>query len=386
MKTVLPGSTIGILGSGQLGRMLAQSALQHGYHTIVFGPEENAPAHEASRAHVTAAYEDEEALARFAQAADVVTVEFENVPARALEIVAEYAPVRPGPVALHTCQNRAREKQFLRDAGLPHVRTAELAQQSFAQSHTELQRIRADYGRELLVKTAGFGYDGKGQIHVTDEESLNEAAQLAAREPVVVEEFVNLAGEFSILLARSANGEQALFEPIVNAHREQILHTSYTGVTRFGQPDGAPGELLTMLHGGLVDQANEATRCIAELFDYVGLLAVEFFVSTDGRLYVNEIAPRTHNSGHVTIEACDVSQFDQQLRAICGLPLGDARFIRPAVMTNVLGDEWAHGEPDWAQLLANPGTFLHLYGKAAARAKRKMGHITRVGETLNQLL
>lgn len=386
MKTVLPGSTIGILGSGQLGRMLAQSALRHGYHTIVFGPEENAPAYEASRSHVTASYDDEDALVRFAKAADVITIEFENVPARALEIVGEHAPVRPGPVALHTCQNRAREKQFLYNSGLPHVRTTELSRQPVVEARLELQRIRAEYGSELLVKTAGFGYDGKGQIHVTDETSLNEAAELAAREAVVVEEFVDLAGEFSILLARSGIGEQVLFEPIVNAHREQILHTSYTGVTRFGMPQGVQGEFLALMHGGLVEEGNAVTKRIAELFDYVGLLAVEFFVSTDGRLYVNEIAPRTHNSGHLTIEACAVSQFDQQLRAICGLPLGDARFIRSAVMTNVLGDEWEHGEPDWVHVLARPDTFLHLYGKAEARAKRKMGHITRVAEALDQLV
>ena len=385
MKVFQPGGTIGVFGSGQLGRMLALSAATMGYHTAVFGPEPDAPAYEVSRTNITADYTDEDAIAAFAKQCDVITVEFENVPTRALEVAAMHTAVRPGPSALYVCQNRGREKQFLIDQGLPRARTRALAHTAYDDAKTALSAVLHEFGGEIIVKTAGFGYDGKGQVRVGKEGGLHEAALLASEQDVVAEEFITLAGEFSILLARGLNGETQAFEPIVNEHEQQILATSFTGVPRFGIPSGARGELLATV-GELQAEAVAIATHIAEAFGYVGLLGVEFFVSSDGRLAVNEIAPRTHNSGHLTIEACSVSQFAQQVRAICGLPLGNTNFLRAARMDNLLGDAWEGGEPAWHEWLAQPETHVHLYGKAAARAGRKMGHITQTAQALPSLV
>lgn len=385
MNPILPGSTIGVFGSGQLGRMLALAAAPMGYHTAVFGPEPHAPAYEVSRTNITAEYNDEAAIAAFAKQCDVITVEFENVPTRAVEIAAEYTRVRPGPSALYTCQNRGREKQFLIDHGLPRARTRTLAATDYENATTALSAVRNEFGGTVLVKTAGFGYDGKGQVLVDQQSGLAEAATMASTQDVVIEEFISLLSEFSVLIARGPDGHMRAFEPIVNEHAEQILATSFTGVSRFGVPNGARGDALQLVLE-LQSEAERIARHIAEAFSYVGLLAVEFFVSTDGRLAVNEIAPRTHNSGHLTIEACTVSQFAQQVRAICGLPLGDPAFVHAARMDNLLGNVWSAGEPAWSEWLSEPHTHVHLYGKASARPGRKMGHITRTAATLPSLV
>lgn len=385
MSTIEPGSTIGVFGSGQLGRMLALAAASHGYHVAVFGPEPNAPAYEVSRTNITANYNNEDAVAAFAKQCNVITIEFENVPTRALEVAAEHTVVRPGAIALNTCQNRGREKQFLIDHGLPRARTRAVAAGPYDAVSAQLKAALREFGGSVIVKTAGFGYDGKGQVPVQSEDELHEAAVLASKDDVVIEEFITLAGEFSVLLARAPDGAMQAFEPIINEHVNQILATSFTGVTRFGTPSGTRGELLHQVVE-LYPEAVRIAKHIAEAFDYVGLLGVEFFVGSDGRLAVNEIAPRTHNSGHLTIEACAVSQFAQQVRAICGLPIAKTPFLRAARMANLLGDAWETGAPNVSAWLAEPETHVHLYGKAEARPGRKMGHVTKTATELASLV
>ncbi|MCC6191484.1 MAG: 5-(carboxyamino)imidazole ribonucleotide synthase [Anaerolineales bacterium] len=358
---ILPGATIGILGSGQLGRMLALAARRLGYRVWVFSPEADTPAGQVADREVTAGFADLSAVGEFARGVDVVTFEFENVPAATAAAAAQNAPVRPSGDVLRVTQNRRREKDFLTRAGLPVAPYQPVG--SLAELETGLARL----GCPAVLKTAGYGYDGKGQV--TLEQPTQAAAGWAALggQPAVLEAFIPYEREVSVVAARGLDGTFAHFGVIENTHRNHILDVS-----------AAPAEIPA----SVAAQAIEAARAVLEQLGVVGVLCVEFFVAPGGRLLINELAPRPHNSGHLTVDACRTSQFEQQLRAVCGAPLGDPGQFQPAAMANLLGDLWAAGEPDWAAALAVRGVALHLYGKREARPGRKMGHLTALGATV----
>jgi 5-(carboxyamino)imidazole ribonucleotide synthase len=357
---ILPGATVGVLGSGQLGRMFAIAARRMGYRVHTFSPDDDTPTGQVSDREVQASYDDLAALGDFARGVSVVTFEFENVPAAAVEAVAQVVPVRPSGSVLYVCQNRLREKNYLREHGFPVVEYAQV------RSAAELSAALARVGLPAVLKTAGFGYDGKGQRKI---EAAGEAAAawdaLGAGE-AVVEEFIDLEREVSVLVARGLDGRMVDFGPVENAHVNHILDLSV-----------APADLPP----NVAREAVEVARAVLESLDVVGVLCVEFFLTRSGRLLVNELAPRPHNSGHFTFDACLTSQFEQQLRAICGLPLGSGELLRPAAMANLLGELWQRGEPNWAAALAHPNVKLHLYGKETPRVGRKMGHLTALAET-----
>lgn len=361
MTPLLPGSTIGILGSGQLGRMLALAAHRMGYHCVVYSPARLTPAGRVADAEIAASYEDHEALRKFARQVDVVTVEFENIPVEALETLEALVPVRPGPGALFRTQNRSREKAFLAENRLPHVLSVPVDDAS------GLTEALEQVGMPAILKTAGFGYDGKGQLRLGGGEDLPAALVQLDSGPGILERFVEFRRELSVVVARSTSGEMSAYPPIENRHHRHILDLS-------SSPAGCSP--------ATADQAVSIAKSVAEALDAVGVLCVEFFELDDGNLLVNEIAPRPHNSGHLTIEACSVSQFEQQLRAVCGLPLAPIRTVRPAAMVNLLGELWERGEPDWLRLLDRPEVSLHLYGKGEARPGRKMGHLSAVADTV----
>lgn len=362
MKIVPPGSTVGVLGSGQLGRMFALSARAMGYRVHAYSPEEDSPTGHVADVEVSAPYEDLDRLKEFARGLDVLTFEFENVPRAALDEVERLVPVHPSAEALWVSQNREREKEFLRRVRVPvaawaPVRTSE-----------ELASAISSVGAPAVLKTAAFGYDGKGQARVHSKNLSDAEAAWAAlgRVPCVLEAFVEFQREVSVIAARGADGGVAFFPVFENEHSRHILD-----VTR------APA-LLSPLEE---TQAREITQAILEALDFVGVLCIEMFHTSSGQLLVNEIAPRPHNSGHLTIDACVTSQFEEQLRAVCGLPLGSTELLRPAAMANLLGDLWAGGIPRWERACAVPGVALHLYGKKEARPGRKMGHLTALGGT-----
>ncbi len=355
-----PGSTIGVLGSGQLGRMFAIAARRMGYRVHTFSPDSDTPTGQIADHEVAAAWDDLDALDRFARGVQVVTLEFENVPTAAIEAVGRRVPVRPGARALHVAQQRAREKAFLREQGFPTV--------PFAHATTldELRAGLAAVGLPAVVKTAAFGYDGKGQHRVTRLTEADAVWEAVGRQDVVVERYIRLQAEISVIAARGLDGRTVEYVPFENRHANHILDVTT-----------APA----VVPPAVAAAAGEIARGILTALDYVGVLCVEFFVDTDNQLMVNELAPRTHNSGHLTFDAAVTSQFEQQVRAVCGLPLGDPSLVRPAAMANLLGDLWEDGEPDWAAALRYPGVKLHLYGKASPRPGRKMGHLTAMAET-----
>jgi 5-(carboxyamino)imidazole ribonucleotide synthase len=357
----IPGTTIGILGSGQLGRMLAMAARRMGYGVHVYSPEENTPAGQVADVEISAAYTDREALLRFAAGVDVVTIEFENIPAEALRVLEAEVPVYPQPHVLHTTQHRLREKMFLVEHGIP------VAPFHPVLSPEDLPEGFHKLGAPLVLKTAGFGYDGKGQARVSNLQEANAALEAMGGQSCILECFIELDREISVIAARSDSGEFAVYRPVENRHRNHILDVTLA-------PAAIAPELET--------QAVAITRQIMDALDMRGLLCVEFFITTDGRLLVNELAPRPHNSGHYTIEAAVCSQFEQQLRVVCGLPLGDTALRQPAAMLNLLGDLWQSGAPGWDACLKESGAYLHLYGKHEPRPARKMGHITVLGNTL----
>lgn len=358
---ILPGATIGALGSGQLGRMLALAARRMGYRLQTLSPDRDSPTGQVADREWVAAYDDLDAVRAFAQAVQVVTFEFENVPAATAAAAAEYAPVRPAGSVLHTTQNRLREKTWLAGAGLavtPFRRVASVA---------DLTQALAALGTPALLKTAGFGYDGKGQARITEAAQAESAWATLGTGEAILEAFVDFEREVSVVAARGLDGAFAAYPVIENRHRHGILDIS-----------AAPADLPAPLAA----QAIEMAQAVLTGLDVVGVLCVEFFVTHAGQLLINELAPRPHNSGHLTIEGCVTDQFEQQLRAVCGLPLGAPDLVRPAAMANLLGDLWAGGEPDWAGLAAAfPDVKLHLYGKAAARPGRKMGHLTVLAAT-----
>ncbi|HWP19841.1 MAG TPA: 5-(carboxyamino)imidazole ribonucleotide synthase [Burkholderiaceae bacterium] len=355
---LLPGqATLGVLGGGQLGRMFVQAAQRLGYMTVVLDPDRASPAGQVAHEHLRADYVDAQALAALAERCDAVTTEFENVPADALATLAARRPVAPGASAVAVCQDRRLEKSHFRASGVACAPYAEIATQA------ELA-VDADLLPGIL-KTARMGYDGKGQVPVDSHEELRAAWERLGRVPCVLEKRLDLAFEVSVIVARNAQGEVVHFPVQQNLHRGGIL-----AVTTVPAPDATPE---------LQAQAVKAAEAIAASLGYVGVLCVEFFVLADGSLVANEMAPRPHNSGHYTIDACDVSQFDLQVRAMAGLPLAAPRLHSPAVMLNLLGDLWQSPAgphtPDWESVLTLPGTHLHLYGKAEARPGRKMGHL-----------
>jgi 5-(carboxyamino)imidazole ribonucleotide synthase len=355
MKIIPPGATVGVLGSGQLGRMFAIAARRMGYRVHTLSPDDDTPTGQIADREVQAAYDDLDAVRDFARAVDVVTFEFENVSAAAAEAAAEHAPVRPGGQVLHTTQNRLREKGFLRQAGFPAAPFAAV------RSAEELERAVAEIGTPAVLKTAGWGYDGKGQAKIAAPGEAAAAWASLGTGEAILEAFVDFEREVSVVAARGLDGAFAHFGVLANDHRNHILDVSV-----------APAPVAPAVERDAV----EIARGILEGLEVVGVLCVEMFLTRKGELLVNELAPRPHNSGHLTFDACVTSQFEQQLRAICGLPLGATELLRPAAMANLLGDLWRDGEPDWAAACRFPEVKLHLYGKATPRPGRKMGHLT----------
>lgn len=347
-----PGSTVGLLGGGQLGRMFGIAARRMGYRVHTYEPAPDSPAGQISDREFTGSYQDRELLHEFVASVDVITFEFENIPSAVVEELAEQRPVYPRAEVLHICQNRAREKRFLQTGAYPHV-PFELVETP-AQLAAAIERL----GLPAVLKTADFGYDGKGQVRITPE-NQSEVVQ-SFKAPAILEAWIDFDRELSVVCARDQRGRAVPFPVAENHHARHILdHTV------------APGRFDPQV----VLRALEIAEAITHDLKVVGLLAVELFLTGDGRLLVNELAPRPHNSGHFTFDACVTSQFEQQLRAVCGLPFGSPALLSPAVMVNLLGDLWTNGRmPDWRPILNEPKTKLHLYGKSEGRPGRKMGH------------
>lgn len=380
---ILPGAWLGVLGGGQLGRMFCYAAQRLGYQVAVLDPDPKSPAGQVAHRHICADYDNEQALVRLATLCQAVTTEFENVPASALHTLAGLTRVAPAAQAVALTQDRATEKKFLQQAGVKVAPFIEVG------SRHDLQQARPELFPGIL-KTARFGYDGKGQIRVANLQQAQQAFENLGQVSCVLEAQLNLADEISVVLARSECGQVQSFQPAHNSHRDGILAVS--------RVDGKELDIHKI--------AQQKAEQIAQAAQYVGVLCVEFFVLGDGRLIANEMAPRPHNSGHHTIEACLSSQFEQQVRTMTGLPLGSPQLIQPAVMVNILGDCWFAGEnttennkktlhtkqnqqssvtvPNWPTALAVPGVYLHLYGKSEPRIGRKMGHFTAIGKTLAQ--
>jgi 5-(carboxyamino)imidazole ribonucleotide synthase len=362
MAAIYPPATLGMLGGGQLGRFFVIAAHEMGYRVVVLDPDPHSPAGKIADEHIAADYADTAALERLAGQCAAVTTEFENVPADTLAFLSKYVTVRPNAEAVRTCQNRSAEKAFLKKHGFPHAPHADI------RGADDLRSANAGLFPGIL-KVARFGYDGKGQARVDSREEAIVAWNGFRNEPCVLEQQLKLDYEVSVVLARDAAGTVKCFPTAENSHRKGILDVSM---------------VPARTSGCLAGNAEEIAAGIAQKMDYIGTLAVEFFV-VRGQLYVNEMAPRPHNSGHYSLDACFTNQFEQQLRALCGLPLGDARAHSAAVMVNLLGDIWYRGdphharEPDWDKLFAVPNLRLHLYGKHHPRPGRKMGHFTVIG-------
>jgi 5-(carboxyamino)imidazole ribonucleotide synthase len=362
---ILPGATIGLLGGGQLGRMTALAARAMGYDVVVLDPDPNPPTGPLASHCITAKFDDVAAASRLARMADVVTLEIERIAPAGLIAASEFAPVRPGAKVLEIVGDRARQKEWLVGQGAP-VGAYETVS-SVAECRRAIERFGVSY-----VKAATGGYDGRGQVRVTTPDESAEAWAALRATRCVVEQAIELAAEISVMVARRPGGETAVYPVAVNVHEAGQL--AWSGIP-------AP------IDPGMAERATELGVDLAERLGVVGLLAVEMFVAADGRLLVNELAPRPHNSFHHTIEGCVTSQFEQLVRAICDLPLGETSVIRPAAIANILGDAW-HGAmpPDFASALAVPGTRLHLYGKKEARPARKMGHLAAVADTVDEAI
>jgi len=362
---ILPGSTLGMLGGGQLGRMFTIAARTMGYEVIVLDPDSESPAGKLATNHICADYADEVALGYIAKNCDAITTEFENVPASTLELLAKSSPVRPGAKAVTIAQDRIQEKNFLKDNGFS---TAPFA---VIQSFEDLQQGIQQIGTPAILKVARFGYDGKGQFSIKTESDIDKAWETLQGEACVLEQRMPLDIEVSVVLARGIEGEVSCYPVSENIHEDGILDVTVV-----------PARINKKLEANVIDMAKQ----IATALDYVGIMAVEFFIS-NGKLLVNEIAPRPHNSGHYTLDACVTDQFEQQVRAVCGLPLGDTTLLSPVVMINMLGDIWHNGEsPKWEKLLNHPNVKLHLYGKREARPGRKMGHFNVLSSNIDDAL
>ena len=362
---ILPGATLGVLGGGQLGRMFTAAALTMGYDVIVLDPDPESPAGRIATEHVDADYADAAALDYLGRTCAAVTTEFENVPAATLETLARHCVVRPDAKAVAITQDRIREKTFLRDNGFATARFA------VVHSKTDLSEAIRNVGLPAILKVARLGYDGKGQVRIDDTDDALRAWDTVKREPCILEQLLPLDTEVSVVLARGADGVIACWPVGENTHRNGILDITV---------------VPARIDASVARDAAAAAQQIAAKLDYVGVMAVEFFVS-NGVLRVNEVAPRPHNSGHFTLDACVTNQFEQQVRVLCGLPLGDTRLLSPIVMVNLLGDLWrGDNAPSWVPLLAQPAAKLHLYGKRQARPGRKMGHYSVLASTTEQAL
>ncbi|HEY7987337.1 MAG TPA: 5-(carboxyamino)imidazole ribonucleotide synthase [Methylophilaceae bacterium] len=353
---ILPSAMLGMLGGGQLGRFFVIAAHEMGYKVTVLDPDKNSPAGKIADVHLCAGFDDKDALEKMAATCIAATTEFENVPAAALEYLAQHCIVRPSAKAVAVAQNRVLEKNFLRDSGLPVAPYAVI---------NTAKDLPTD-GSELypgILKVARFGYDGKGQARISSRAEAEAAFAKFGNETCVLERMMPLDYEISVILARDAEGNMTSFPTAENSHLHGILDISIV-----------PARIPEDMHG----KAHQLAMQVAERLEYVGVLAVEFFVS-DGNLLVNEMAPRPHNSGHYTIDACVTNQFEQQVRALTGLPLGDPRMHSYAVMVNILGDIWKDKEPPWDKVLEHAQLKLHLYGKHEPRPGRKMGHFTLLG-------
>lgn len=362
-ELILPGATLGVLGSGQLGRMFAIAARRMGYRVHTLSPETDSPTGQVADIEVTADYGDQDAVSKFAQQVSVVTFEFENVPSATTAVVSQFAPVRPAGQVLHITQHRLREKGYLSQHGFPvtpfrPIRSAE-----------ELEVAIRELGCPAVLKTAGWGYDGKGQIKISSANEVASVWQKLGNCEAILEGFVDFRLEVSVVAARGIDGAFAHFGVLENAHSNHILDVTVS-----------PARISPKIAA----EAGKIARGVLETLDVVGVLCVEMFLTHDDRLLINELAPRPHNSGHLTFDANVTSQFEQQVRAICGLPLGSTELLRPAAMANLLGDVWVNGEPNWAEALKLPEVKLHLYGKASARPGRKMGHLTAMADSADE--
>jgi 5-(carboxyamino)imidazole ribonucleotide synthase len=357
---ILPGSTLGVLGSGQLGRMFAIAARRLGYRVHVLSPDDDTPTGQVADVEFRAGYDDLDAVAEFAGGVSVVTFEFENVPAATAATCERFAPVRPAGSVLHTTQNRLREKTFLAKAGIPVTPFWSV------RSRADLDGALAGAGYPAIIKTADWGYDGKGQARLDSPQTIDSLWPRFAGGEAVVEAFIDFECEISVVAARAAGGQIVTYAPSRNSHVNHILDVST-----------APAGISPRTSAA----ASDIARQIMQRLEVVGVLCVEFFVDRRGDLMVNELAPRPHNSGHLTIDACTTCQFEQQVRAVCSLPLGSPRQHQPAAMANLLGDLWNGGEPKWSAALAMDDVKLHLYGKAEPRPGRKMGHLTVLADS-----
>jgi 5-(carboxyamino)imidazole ribonucleotide synthase len=367
---IRPGQAIGILGGGQLGRMLAHAAQDLGYRVHVYEPSAQSPAAAVADRETQAPYEDLAALEAFARSVDVVTYEFENIPAEALEAIEAIAELHPAAGVLRICQNRWREKAWLRANGVPHAAYAEALE-------GDIEAAASQVGLPCVVKTADFGYDGKGQMRIATADDLVRAAAIFRGRRCVVEQWIDFEREISVICARTRSGETRPFPAAENLHANHVLDISIV-----------PARVAPSVEA----EARRLAVRIADGLEVVGLLAVEMFLTRGGDLIVNELAPRPHNSGHWSMDGGETSQFEQHVRAICGLPLGPSGARNPTVMVNVLGDAWKWGdgvvvgEPDWAAVLAESRAKLHIYGKPEPRPGRKMGHFTVQAADLEEAL
>lgn len=361
MSRIEAGSRIGVIGGGQLARMLAMEARRLGYTISVLDPDPAPPAAIVADEHIQAQLDDRAAAAELARGCAVVTLDTEHVPAELLRSIESLAPVRPSASVLDTVQDRLSQRLFLNEIDAPQVRHAAVS------DSTDLEGAAARVGFPAVLKTRRAGYDGKGQRKVHTPADLAEAWEALERAPSVLEEFVNFTREVSVLLARDLDGNIVFHPCAENLHRDHILYLTRVPAT---------------LSASLEDRARDLGARIASALGHTGMMAVEMFVTEAQGLLVNEIAPRTHNSGHFSFGACVTSQFEQHLRAICGLPLGDTTLMRPVAMLNLMGDLWRDGTPDWPGVLRHPGAHLHLYEKRQARPGRKMGHVLVLDEDI----
>jgi 5-(carboxyamino)imidazole ribonucleotide synthase len=360
-RIIPPGSTLGVFGGGQLGRMFTQAAQRLGYRVVVFSDEAASPACQVANESIIGDYLDPVAVRQFAQKVDVITLEFENIALEAVSRAEETTLVRPGYQVLSIAQHRIKEKQTLHRLGFPVTPFAEL------KTAADIEPAATKLGWPMVLKTTNWGYDGKGQRKVSSMAEASDAMELLGPEPLIAEKWIPYQVEVSAIVARTALGERSVYPMFTNSHANHILDITTCP---------ASSDLAT-----IGKQTEEIALELAQSLGLEGILCVEFFVGQDGSLMINEIAPRPHNSGHLTIEACRTSQFEQQVRGICNLPLGDTSLIQPAAMANLLGDVWGDDRPRFENALKESATYLHLYGKQGARPGRKMGHITKLADT-----
>ncbi|SDY11973.1 5-(carboxyamino)imidazole ribonucleotide synthase [Nitrosomonas sp. Nm33] len=365
MSGIIPGAMLGLLGGGQLGRMFTMAAQSIGYRVTVLDPAEECPAGSIAERHLCADYHDPTALHELSTTCAGVTTEFENVPADALQFLEQHCVVSPPARSVSIAQNRILEKQFLAANGFS------VAPFLAIKNNDDLSAEIESIFFPGILKVSQFGYDGKGQVRINASRELPNAFASLQQQPCVLEQLLPLACEISVIVARGFDGEISLFPIAENQHVHGILDISIV-------PARIPAEIA--------QQARKMAAEVAIKLDYCGVLCIEFFVLTDGRLLINEIAPRPHNSGHYTLDACITSQFEQQVRILCRLPQGSTALLTPVVMVNLLGDLWQSGEPAWSKVLRNPNAKLHLYGKREARPGRKMGHFTVLADTVEQAL